>query len=362
MITQEQVLDALRKVEDPDLKKSLVDLNMIKNIQIEESSIHFEVELTTPACPLKEKIRKDCMLAIQELDGDIQVEITMTANVQSGRIGVDTLPNVKNVIAVASGKGGVGKSTVSTELARALSRSGAKVGLLDADIHGPSLPTMLGLENAFPESREIKGKNYIIPVEIDNLKVLSIGMLVDERQAIVWRGPMVSSALRQFIQDVLWGKLDYLIIDLPPGTGDVQLSLLQHTKINGVVLVTTPQRVALADARKAIGMFQMEKINVPILGVVENMAWFSPPETPDQRYFLFGEQGGLHLAKEYDLPFLGHLPFAVPMRERGDGLKSTLDKDQMAYIDRIAGACAQTLALQNAKATNQKSSNLPPIG
>ncbi len=362
MITKEQLLEALRKVEDPDLKKSLVELDMIKNIQLEGSNVRFEVELTTPACPLKEKIKQDCLLAIQELDSSLNVEITMTANVQSGRIGVDTLPNVKNVIAVASGKGGVGKSTVSTELARALARTGAKVGLLDADIHGPSLPTMLGLDNAFPESREIKGKNYIIPVEVDNLKVLSIGMLVDERQAIVWRGPMVSSALRQFIQDVLWGKLDYLIIDLPPGTGDVQLSLLQHTKVNGVVLVTTPQRVALADARKAIGMFQMEKINVPILGVVENMAWFSPPDQPEERYFLFGEQGGIHLAKEYDLPFLGHLPFTMPMRERGDGLDSSLTEEQLSYIDKIAGASAQMLALRNAQVEKKPSNTLPPIG
>ena len=204
MITKEQLLEALRNVEDPDLKKSLVELDMIKNIQVEGSNVRFEVELTTPRIHSKKRLNS-CILAIKALDDSLSIEITMTANVQSGRIGVDTLPNVKNVIAVASGKGGVGKSTVSTELARALARSGAKVGLLDADIHGPSLPTMLGLDNAFPESREIKGKNYIIPVEVDNLKVLSIGMLVDERQAIVERTDGIT-ALRQFIQDVLWGN------------------------------------------------------------------------------------------------------------------------------------------------------------
>lgn len=318
--TQEDVLNALRHVQDPDLKKDLVTLNMISNIEVTDEKVAFKLTLTTPACPLKEKIKADCVAAIgQHLHPGLEVEIDMDANVTSIRnTNVNVLPSVKNIICVASGKGGVGKSTVAVNLAVSLARQGAKVGLIDADIYGPSIPTMLGVQGKKPTVRLIKDKHYMEPLEVEGIKVLSIGLLIGENQPVVWRGPMVTSALRQFVTDCIWGKLDYMIIDMPPGTGDVHLTITQTVNVTGAVLVTTPQDVALADARKAMGMFRLDNINVPIVGVVENMAYFTPEELPDNKYYIFGRDGGKRLSSEYEVPFLGEIPIVQSIREGGD--------------------------------------------
>lgn len=321
MITEAQVLKALSKVEEPDLKKDLVTLDMIKNIKIVDRRIKFEIVLTTPACPLKELIHNNCVKAIKEdLGDDIELSIDMTSNVSSNRSNaINVLPNVKNIISVSSGKGGVGKSTISVQLALALSRMGAKVGILDADIYGPSIPIMLGMNNKKPATREIKEKMYILPVEYnENLKVLSIGFLVDERQAIVWRGPMVTSALKQFINDVLWGELDYLILDMPPGTGDVQLTIAQMLKVTCAIVVSTPQKVAVADARKAITMFRVPGVEIPVAGLIENMAYFIPSDAPEKKYYIFGKGGARQLADEYEIPCLGEIPLTEELREASD--------------------------------------------
>lgn len=355
-MTQEQVLAALRNVQDPDLKKDLVTLGMISEIAISDNKIAFKVTLTTSACPLKELIKKDCVNAIKSAFGEnITVDITMDANVTSHRnSAINVLPSVKNIICVASGKGGVGKSTVSVNLALALAKQGAQVGIIDADIHGPSIPTMLGIRGKRPEVRMIKEKHYIVPLEVEGIKVLSIGLLVDDRQAIVWRGAMVSSALKQFVTDCIWGKLDYLIIDTPPGTGDVHLTMIQTVNVTSAVIVTTPQEVAIADARKALSMFRLDTINVPILGIVENMAYFTPAELPNNKYYLFGEGGGKKLAEEYELPLLAEVPLVQSVREGGDSGKPIMmtdDTQNPAYkaFEDLAINVAQQIAIVNAK-------------
>ena len=353
-IEEKEVLKALGLVMDPDLGKDLVTLNMIKKLEVEGESISFTVELTTPACPLKEKIKKDCLDAVYRVYPDAGIHIEMTANVTSNRnANINVLPNVKNIICVASGKGGVGKSTVSVNLALSLAKQGAKVGIIDADIHGPSLPMMLGVGKQIPEVRDIKGKHYILPIETQGIKVLSIGFLVDERQAVVWRGPMVTSALKQFVSDVIWGKLDYLIIDMPPGTGDVHLTMVQTVQVTGAVIVTTPQAVSLIDAKKAMSMFTMANINVPILGVVENMAYFTPEDMQDKKYYIFGKDGGKELAAAYDVPFLGELPLQENIRVGGDiGKPAAIQDDEkiVAAFDLIAENVARNIAITNAKA------------
>jgi len=345
------ILKALSTVQEPDLKKDLVTLNMIQDIEINGNEVAFKVVLTTPACPLKEKIEKDCIDAIHQLVSETAiVKIEMTANVTSNRADKLTLPNVKNIIAVASGKGGVGKSSVSSNLAIALSRMGAKVGLLDADIHGPSVPMMFGVMNEQPLMREVDGKQLMVPIEKFGVKLLSIGFLIKPEQAVVWRGPMVSSALRQFINDTDWGDLDYLILDLPPGTGDIHLTMLQVVPLTGVVMVTTPQAVALADAYKAATMFGMTPVKVPILGVVENMAYFTPAELPDNKYHIFGHGGGKTMANELQVPFLGEVPIFMGIREGGDAGApgATVDGSpaQKVFFG-VAEKVAQQVAVQN---------------
>lgn len=358
--TQEDVLNALRHVDDPDIKKDLVTLNMISNIEVTEKNVRFKVTLTTPACPLKEKIKKDCVDAIHEYVGkDLAVEVEMDANVTSFRKeNVNILPSVKNIICVASGKGGVGKSTVAVNLALSLARQGASVGLIDADIHGPSIPTMLGVKGVKPQVRLIKDKHYMVPIEAEGIKVLSIGLLVDDRQAVVWRGPMVTSALRQFVTDCIWGKLDYLVVDMPPGTGDVHITVAQTLNVTGAVIVTTPQEIALADARKALSMFRLENINVPVLGVIENMAYFTPEELPDNKYYIFGKGGGQKLADEYEVPYLGQLPIVQSIREGGDiGKPVSIYGDQKSIevkaFDELATNVARHVAIKNANLAAQ---------
>jgi ATP-binding protein involved in chromosome partitioning len=358
--TADDVINALRHVQDPDLHKDLVTLNMISNVEVSEGKVSFKVTLTTPACPLKEKIKADCIQAIHNhVDSHVEVEVEMDATVTSMRnTNLNILPSVKNVICVASGKGGVGKSTVAVNLAVSLAKQGAKVGLIDADIYGPSIPTMLGVKGKKPEVRLIKDKHYMVPLEVEGIKVLSIGLLVSETQPIVWRGPMVTSALKQFVTDCIWGKLDYMIVDMPPGTGDVQLTMVQAVNVTGAIIVTTPQEVALADARKALGMFRLDNINVPILGVVENMAYFTPQELPDNKYYIFGRDGGKRLAAEYELPFLGEIPLVQSIREGGDEGKPASQYTQNPIVknafDEVAINVAQQIAIRNANFEAQK--------
>lgn len=353
MITREQVLEALSHVEEPDLKKDLVTLNMIDDVQIDGKKVSFTVILTTPACPLKELIANACRNAIIHMvDKEAEVTVNMTAKVTSHRNAADhLLKGVKNIIAVASGKGGVGKSTVAANLAIAMAQTGAKVGLIDADIYGPSQPIMFGVENEKLYVNERDGKQYMIPVEKHGVKLLSIGFLTDPAQAIVWRGPMASKALQQLFSDADWGELDYMFIDLPPGTGDVHLTLVGSVPLTGAVIVSTPQQVALADTLKGIGMFRMEQINVPIIGMIENMAYFTPAELPNNKYYLFGQGGCRNLAKELSIPFLGELPLVQSICEGGDsGRPDILDESSPAYnsLLAIAGNVAQQVAIINA--------------
>lgn len=344
MITQEAVLKALSHVDDPDLKKDLVSLGMIEDLVIGES-ISFTLVLTTPACPMKDMMVNACKTAIRMMvDPNIVVTVNTTSRVKGSIPVSEVLPGVKHVIAVASGKGGVGKSTLSASLALALHGMGAKVGLLDADIYGPSVPTIFGVSQS-PEMYMRGDKQIMIPVEAKGIKLLSIGFMTAPGQAIVWRGPMVSSAFRQFVQDTDWGDLDYLIIDLPPGTGDVQLSLVQNTPLTGVVIVTTPQEMALTDARRALGMFTMEAVNKPILGVVENMSYFTPEDAPDKKYRLFGEGGGSALSEEYSVPFLGELPLNPLLMQNIDRGLVHAESPEIAPYYAVAGALAQHVSM-----------------
>ncbi|MBS1559183.1 MAG: Mrp/NBP35 family ATP-binding protein [Bacteroidetes bacterium] len=345
------ILQALSTVPDPDLKKDLVSLGMIKDVAVSADTISFTVVLTTPACPLKEKIRKDCEVAVQKIAGkDIRIDIKMTSSVTSQRNNAQLLAGVKNIIAIASGKGGVGKSTVTTNLAVALAKAGAKVGLIDADIYGPSIPVMFNCEREQPEVKNVNGKNIIIPLEQYGVKLLSIGFLTPPENAIVWRGPMASSALKQFIGDADWGQLDYLLIDLPPGTSDIHLTLVQTVPVTGAVIVTTPQKVALADAMKGLAMFRQPQINVPVLGVVENMAYFTPEELPDNKYFIFGKDGGKNLADKFNTPLLGQIPLVQSIRESGDsGLPAVLKEGPTANaFNELAENLARQVAIRNA--------------
>ncbi|HAP02111.1 MAG TPA: MRP family ATP-binding protein [Bacteroidetes bacterium] len=358
MITQEQILKALSTVEDPDLKQDLVTLGMVSNISVNGNKISFTVTLTTPACPLKEVIRKNCFDAIKNLvSAEAEVDIIMDAKVTTLRDRENILPGVKNIIAVASGKGGVGKSTVAVNLALGLSRSGSKVGIVDADIYGPSIPIMLNIKGMRPMVHEHEGKHYMVPIETYNIKALSIGLVVEEQQAVVWRGPMVSSALRQFMTDAEWGELDYLIVDLPPGTGDIHLTLVQLVPLTGAIIVTTPQDVALADARKALGMFSISPIDVPVLGIVENMAYFTPEELPDNKYYIFGKGGGRKLAEEYNVPFLGEVPIVQSIREGGDRGQPAVTRDQSfegkKFLE-LANEVARQVAIRNAHLPKSK--------
>ena len=348
MITKEQILHALSHVEEPDLKKDLVTLNMIQNIEIYPDKIKFDVILTTPACPLKGHIEHACRNAIALfVSKDIAVDIHMTSRVT----GVDPnqLKGIKNIILVSSGKGGVGKSTVAANLALALAATGAKTGLLDADIYGPSLPIMFGLEGAKPAATQgPDGKTRIEPIEKYSLKLLSIGFFTDPNQPIPWRGPMATSAIKQLFNDADWGELDYMVVDMPPGTGDIHITVAQTYPISGAVIVSTPQQVALADAKKGIVMYGLDGINIPIIGVVENMSYFTPAELPDNKYYIFGKDGGKHLAEEYNVPFLGEVPLVKSIADAGDnGFPIALDQEDpsaKAFAD-LAGRVAQELSI-----------------
>ncbi len=351
-ITKEKVLAALAHVDDPDLKKDLVSLGMVKDIEISGKSVRFTVVLTTPACPMKDAIQNACINAIKLMvDKEAEVEVNMTAQVTVDHAN-QVIPNVKNIIAISSGKGGVGKSTIAANIAVALANSGAKVALVDADIYGPSIPILFGFENEPPKMEQVDGQDKLIPFEKHGVKLMSIGVLVRPDQAIVWRGPMASKALRQLIFDTNWGEIDYLLIDMPPGTGDIHLTLVQALPVTGAVVITTPQKVAVSDARKGAEMFRSAQINVPILGVIENMSFFIPDDDLTKKYAIFGEGGGELLAQQLQTVSLGQIPLRQAIAENADqGKPVTVYNDGILSesFERIAQSLAQQIAIRNAQ-------------
>lgn len=345
-----KVLEVLRTVKDPDLGKDLVSLNMIRDLTVSANQISLRVMLTTPACPLKDQIKHDVETALFKAFGNhITLSVIMDADSSRFQRSDALLPEVSHVILVSSGKGGVGKSTVAANLAVSLANSGASVGLLDADIHGPSQPILMGLQDTKPAMEERNGKQLIVPVLKHGVHTLSIGMLIPDSQAVVWRGPMVSSALRQLLTDVSWGKLDYLVIDLPPGTGDVHLTVAQLVQVAGALVVTTPQSVAVADARKGAAMFNMPQINIPILGIVENMAWFEPEDMPGKKYYVFGSGGASKLAQEFNVPVLGQIPMVAKLASSSDyGVPACINEPIITLaFKNLAGEVARKLVQQS---------------
>ncbi len=356
MITEEQIYKALSNVIEPDLKRDLVILNMVKNLKIEGNNVSFDIELTTPACPLKDKMKNDCVEEIKKVDSNLEVVVNFTHNTKGTfRSNQNLIPKVKNTLAVVSGKGGVGKSTVAANIAIALSKLGAKVGLIDCDVYGPSVPIMFGFN-----SRQMVYENEnkkMIPLEKYGIKLMSIGFFLDEKNPVIWRGPMASGAVKQFIADVEWDELDYLVYDMPPGTGDVQLTLAQTIPLTGALVVTTPQAVSLSDVRKSISM--LKKVNVDILGVVENMSYFIAPDT-GKSYDIFGEGGGKILAEENNCELLGKIPIDPRIRIGGDkGTPIVYEMPESEYakifID-IAQKLAQVISIKNFE--NEKISEL----
>lgn len=349
-ITEESVLRALSSVQEPELGGDLVSRKMIRDLKIDGERVRFTIELTTPACPLKDRIQNECLAALQSIAGvqpeHVAIEFSATVRPRGGAFEQSAVPGVSHVIAVAAGKGGVGKSTVAVNLAVALGQEGARVGLLDADIHGPSVPMMMGIRGQQPAAAESPdGQPMMLPIEAFGIKMMSIGFLIDESQPVVWRGPMVSQLLRQFLYQVIWSPLDYLIIDMPPGTGDIPLTLaqsLQNVGLTGVVTVTTPQNVAALDVLKAMEMFK--KVNVPLLGIVENMAYFVTPDT-GTRYDIFGSGGAERLAERLRVPLLGQIPLGISVREGGDAGRPAVTNDQPdAYADTFRVIARQLAA------------------
>ncbi|MFN7951980.1 MAG: iron-sulfur cluster carrier protein ApbC [bacterium] len=343
-VTERAVLDALRRVQDPDLHRDIVELGFVKNLTIAGGKVRFAIELTTPACPVKDRLRDEAEAAVRTVAGVTEVDVTMTANTRGRSLQHQRmLPGVKNPIAVASGKGGVGKSTTAVNLALALQQTGASVGLLDADIYGPSVPIMLGID----ERPGMVGQR-LMPIERYGLRVMSMGFLITESTPVVWRGPMVHNILQQFLTQVEWGELDYLVIDLPPGTGDAQLTLTQTAPLAGAVIVTTPQDVALADAVKGLTMFT--KVNVPVLGIVENMSYFLCPHC-NERSEIFGYGGGRRKAMELGVPFLGEIPIVGAIREGGDNGRPVVMAEPSSPVAKVygevAGALAARLSIMN---------------
>lgn len=318
---EKEILKALSFVIEPDLKKDIVELNLVSNIKSEDNKISFDLQINNPAMHNKKRVIEACELHLNRV---LNASIEVNANISPIPKAPETpkenkiLPNVKNIIAIASGKGGVGKSTVTANLAVALAKKGYKVGLIDADIYGPSMPLMFNVEDEKPMPIEVNGKSMIKPVECYGVKMLSIGFFANTDQAVVWRGPMATKALTQLFTEAHWGELDYMLIDLPPGTGDIHLSLVQTVSVTGAIIVSTPQKVALIDARKAIGMFNLKQINVPVLGMIENMAYFTPEELPNNKYYIFGKEGLKDLAEQHNMPLLGQIPLVQSVREAGD--------------------------------------------
>ena len=344
-VTQEQVLEVLRTVQDPDLHRDIVALGFVKDVQIKGEEVDFTIQLTTPACPVRDQMKEEAEQKVRALPGVSAARANMTADVRArGGFGRQAIPGIRNIIAVGAGKGGVGKSTTSVNLAVALRQKGARVGLIDADVYGPNIPQMLGI-TAQPEGNEEK---KIIPVEAHGLKVISMGMMVPPDQPIIWRGPMLHSAIQQFMGGVVWGELDYLVVDLPPGTGDVALSMAQSVPMAGAVVVTTPQGVSVSDVRKAVGMFR--QLNIPLLGVIENMAYFVCGHC-QERTEIFGNGGGRRMAEEMSIPFLGEVPIDTRVRSGGDEgqpiVAAVPDAPAAKAFEAVASQVAAQVSIQN---------------
>ncbi len=345
-VTEKDILGALSKIQDPDLHKDIVSLGFVQNIKIHDKEVTFDIVLTTPACPVKDQMRDEATKLMKELPDISKVNVNMTSNVAKGtsQVKEDYIPLVKNAIAISSGKGGVGKSTVSATIAVALAQLGAKVGLMDADIYGPNIPIIMGTEK--PPTQQ---GQKLIPAESHGVKLMSMGFLVPEDQAIVWRGPMIHGAIQQFLRDVDWGELDYLLVDLPPGTGDAQLSISQLVPLTGAVIVTTPQNVALHDSKKGMAMFQ--KVNVPIIGIIENMSYFQCPHC-EHRTEIFSHGGGRKAAEQLGVPFLGDIPIDPVVRSGGDTGVPILISQPGSFtaesFKKIAQAMAAQISIQNA--------------
>ena len=353
-ITIQKVLDALKYVDDPDLKKDLVTLNMIKDVHVDGKNISFTVVLTTPACPMKDMIHNACMNAVLHfVDKEAIVKINMSSNVTSKKEKEETtLRDVKNIIAIASGKGGVGKSTIAANLAVSLAKQGAKVGLIDADIYGPSQHIMFGVENENPGQADFNGQSKMAPVEAYGVKINSIGFMAGPNQVIALRGPMATKALTQLFYDTVWGELDYLIVDLPPGTGDIQISLCSSVNLTGAIVVCTPQNVAIADARKGIALFKLDLVKVPVLGLIENMAWFTPSELPENKYYIFGKDGMKNLSEELNIPLIAQIPLVQSIQEASDaGRPAVLQETtpQAIAFKEMAQNVAQQIAIKNSE-------------
>lgn len=347
-LSEESVLDSLKAIIDPDLHKNIVELGFIRDLKIENGDVSFRIVLTTPACPVKEQMETQARSIVSKLDGVTNVSVTMDAEVPKGRgaAGSVDIPGVKNIVAVSSGKGGVGKSTVAVNLAVALAMNGARVGIMDADVYGPNVPIMLG--TGYDQPKISDGK--LVPIEAHGVKMISMAVLVPPDKPMILRGPMLHGVVRQFLTDVAWDELDYLIVDMPPGTGDVQLSLAQLVPVQGAVLVTTPQEVSLADVRRAVSMF--EQVKIPILGVIENMSYFIAPDTGKQ-YNIFGEGGGKKLADESGIRFFGQIPLGLEVREGGDKgvpvVVSAPDSPQAAAMMSVAEEVAREISIEAMK-------------
>ncbi|MCR9097709.1 MAG: Mrp/NBP35 family ATP-binding protein [bacterium] len=349
-VSPAQVLDALRPIIDPDFGKSIVDLGFIKDLKVDGPTVSFSIELTTPACPVKDEFKAAAKQRVEALDGVDEAAVTMTANTrQASRTGGGegdqqvNLPGVKNIIAVASGKGGVGKSTTAINLALSLRDQGAQVGILDADVYGPSLSLLAGVHGRPDTTPDRK----IMPLIGQGMKLMSMAFFMNDDSPVIWRGPMVHGLVKQFLTDVQWGELDYLIVDMPPGTGDAALTLTQMAPLSGAVIVTTANDLSLIDARKGLQMF--EKVGVPILGIVENMSYFTPSELPDKKYYIFGQGGGERVAKELGVDFLGEVPIDPRIAENGDVgqpiVVSEPDSPSSAALRRISGEVARKVAM-----------------
>jgi ATP-binding protein involved in chromosome partitioning len=343
--TEADVLTALSAIIDPDFNKNIVELGFVKQLRIDGSNVAFTIELTTPACPVKEQFETAARERVLALSGVESVDVTMTANTRGHTASgpsAEVLPGVKNTIAVASGKGGVGKSTVAVNLALSLRNAGAKVGLMDADVYGPSLPLLTGTSGR----PEVVDKR-IIPKQGHGMALMSMGYLVNDDSPVIWRGPMVHGLIRQFLSDVDWGELDYLIIDMPPGTGDAALTLTQLAPLAGAVIVTTANELSLIDAKKGLSMFQ--KVDVPVLGIIENMSYFTPPELPDKKYYIFGKGGGERTATELNVPFLGEIPIDPRIVEGNDTgnpiVAQAPDSDVAKIFNEISGTVARRLSV-----------------
>lgn len=343
-VTQEQVLGVLRTVQDPDLHKDIVTLGFVKNVRVEGDAVDFVIELTTPACPVRDEMKAEAEQKVAGLPGVKVARAEMTANVRArGGFSRQEVPGIRNILAVGAGKGGVGKSTTAVNLAVALRQKGARVGLMDTDVYGPNIPQMLGI-TAQPDVTE---ERKMIPPEAHGIKVISMGMLVPPDQPVIWRGPMLHGAVQQFMRDVAWGELDYLVVDLPPGTGDVSLSMAQSVPVAGAVVVTTPQGVSVSDVRKAVAMFR--QLNIPVLGVIENMSWFECPHC-HERTEIFGRGGGQKMATDLMIPFLGAIPIDTRVREGGDEGQPIVvaapdAPAARAFID-VAGKVAAQVSIQ----------------